>query len=48
MLVITLPYKLWSTLMILLLNNVQLAYLEDWTLLERDHSTSFTGAINDL
>ncbi|XP_073525522.1 uncharacterized protein [Phyllobates terribilis] len=32
----------------LLINVVQLAYLEDWALLERDHSTSLAGAINHL
>ncbi|XP_021756783.1 AUGMIN subunit 8-like [Chenopodium quinoa] len=26
----------------------QMAYLEDWALVERDHSTSLNGAINDL
>ena len=26
----------------------QMAYLEDWALLERDHSTSLNGAIKDL
>ncbi|KAL8168083.1 hypothetical protein V2J09_009582 [Rumex salicifolius] len=28
--------------------NEQLAYLEDWALLERNHCTSLAGAINDL
>ncbi|GMH12712.1 hypothetical protein Nepgr_014553 [Nepenthes gracilis] len=40
--------KLQLELKLNLVLNEQLAYLEDWDLLERDHSTCLTGVIKDL
>ncbi|GMH12612.1 hypothetical protein Nepgr_014453 [Nepenthes gracilis] len=44
----TLYRKLQLELKLNLVLNEQLAYLEDWDLLERDHSTCLTGVIKDL
>lgn len=40
--------KLRLELKLNLVLNEQMAYLEDWALLERDHSNSLSGAIEDL